>query len=94
MNRDHWFWKYAYENKGVYIQGGIATFMVNLFALVIGFFVMVVYDFEEAKLKAKQAIEIESRRDEALFNEFKARKGLEALEQEIKKLEKFLIQLK
>ena len=44
MNRDHWFWKYAYENKGVYIQGGIATLMVNLFALVIGFFVMVVYD--------------------------------------------------
>ena len=41
MNRDHWFWKYAYENKGVYIQGGIATLMVNLFALVIGFFVMV-----------------------------------------------------
>ena len=41
---DHWFWKYAYENKGVYIQGGIATLLVNLFALVIGFFVMVVYD--------------------------------------------------
>ena len=39
MNRDHWFWKYAYENKGVYAQGGIATLMVNLFALVIGFFV-------------------------------------------------------
>ena len=41
---DHWFWKYAYENKGVYIQGGIATLLVNMFALVIGFFVMVVYD--------------------------------------------------
>ena len=41
---DHWFWKYALENKGVYIQAGIATFLVNLFALVIGFFVMVVYD--------------------------------------------------
>ena len=41
---DHWFWKHAYENKGVYIQGGIATLLVNLFALVIGFFVMVVYD--------------------------------------------------
>ena len=41
---DHWFWKYAYENKGVYIQGGIATLLVNVFALVIGFFVMVVYD--------------------------------------------------
>ena len=41
---DHWFWRYAYENKGVYIQGGIATLLVNLFALVIGFFVMVVYD--------------------------------------------------
>ena len=44
MDQNHWFWKYAYENKGVYIQGGIATLMVNLFALVIGFFVMVVYD--------------------------------------------------
>ena len=41
---DHWFWRYAYENKGVYIQGGIATLLVNVFALVIGFFVMVVYD--------------------------------------------------
>ena len=41
---DHWFWKYALENKGVYVQAGIATFLVNLFALVIGFFVMVVYD--------------------------------------------------
>ena len=41
---DHWFWKYAYENKGIYIQGGIATLLVNVFALVIGFFVMVVYD--------------------------------------------------
>jgi len=41
---DHWFWKYAYENKNVYIQGGVATLLVNLFALVIGFFVMVVYD--------------------------------------------------
>ena len=41
---DHWFWKYALENKGVYIQAGIATFLVNVFALVIGFFVMVVYD--------------------------------------------------
>lgn len=41
---DHWFWKYALENKGVYIQAGIATLLVNLFALVIGFFVMVVYD--------------------------------------------------
>ena len=36
--------KYALENKGVYVQAGIATFLVNLFALVIGFFVMVVYD--------------------------------------------------
>ena len=52
-------------------------------------FVMAVYDFEEAKLKAKQAIEIESKRDEALFNEFKARQGFEALEQEINNLEKF-----
>ena len=52
-------------------------------------FVMAVYDFEEAKLKAKQAIEIESKRDEALFNEFKARQGFEALDQEINKLEKF-----
>ena len=52
-------------------------------------FVMAVYDFEEAKLKAKQAIEIESKRDEALFNEFKARQGFEALEEEINKLEKF-----
>ena len=41
---DHWFWKYALENKGVYIQAGIATLLVNVFALVIGFFVMVVYD--------------------------------------------------
>ena len=41
---DHWFWRYALENKGVYFQAGIATLMVNLFALVIGFFVMVVYD--------------------------------------------------
>ena len=41
---DHWFWKYALENKGVYTQAGIATLMVNVFALVIGFFVMVVYD--------------------------------------------------
>ncbi len=41
---EHWFWKYAFENKGVYIQAGIATLLVNLFALVIGFFVMVVYD--------------------------------------------------
>ena len=41
---NHWFWKYALENKGVYVQAGIATFLVNLFALVIGFFVMVVYD--------------------------------------------------
>ena len=41
---DHWFWRYALENKGVYFQAGIATFLVNLFALVIGFFVMVVYD--------------------------------------------------
>ena len=30
--------------KGVYVQAGIATLLVNLFALVIGFFVMVVYD--------------------------------------------------
>ena len=52
-------------------------------------FVMAVYDSDEAKLKAKQAIEIESKRDEALFNEFKARQGFEALEQEINKLEKF-----
>ena len=29
MNRDHWFWKYAYDNKGVYIQAGIATLLVN-----------------------------------------------------------------
>ncbi|MFL2821460.1 MAG: ATP-binding cassette domain-containing protein [Alphaproteobacteria bacterium] len=41
---EHWFWKYAFENKNVYIQAGIATLLVNLFALVIGFFVMVVYD--------------------------------------------------
>ena len=41
---DHWFWRYALANKGVYFQAGIATLMVNLFALVIGFFVMVVYD--------------------------------------------------
>ena len=41
---EHWFWKYAFENKGVYVQAGIATLLVNLFALVIGFFVMVVYD--------------------------------------------------
>ena len=41
---DHWFWKYALENKGVYTQAGIATLLVNVFALVIGFFVMVVYD--------------------------------------------------
>ena len=41
---DHWFWRYALENKGVYFQAGIATFLVNVFALVIGFFVMVVYD--------------------------------------------------
>ena len=34
----------AYENKGVYIQGGIATLLVNLFALAIGVFVKVVYD--------------------------------------------------
>ena len=40
---DHWFLKYALEDKGVYVQAGIATFLVNLFALVIGF-VMVVYD--------------------------------------------------
>ena len=52
-------------------------------------FVMAVYDLEEAKLKAKQAIEIESKRDEALFNEFKARQGFEALELEINKLGKF-----
>ena len=53
QNQNHWFWKYAYENKGVYIQGGIATFMVNLFAMVIGFFVMVVYD----RVVPNQAIE-------------------------------------
>ena len=41
---DHWFWKYAFENKGSYIQAGIATFFVNVFALGVGFFVMVVYD--------------------------------------------------
>ncbi len=41
---EHWFWKYAFENKNVYIQAGVATLLVNLFALVIGFFVMVVYD--------------------------------------------------
>ena len=52
-------------------------------------FVMVVYDFEEAKLKAKQAIEIEAKKDEALFNEFKARQGFEALDQELNKLEQF-----
>ena len=33
---DHWFWRYALANKGVYFQAGIATLMVN-FALVIGF---------------------------------------------------------
>ena len=52
-------------------------------------FVMAVYDSDEAKLKAKQAIEIESKIDEALFNEIKARQGFEALEQEINELEKF-----
>ena len=41
---DHWFWKYAFENKGSYFQAGIATFFVNIFALAVGFFVMVVYD--------------------------------------------------
>ena len=50
---------------------------------------MVVYDIEEAKLKAKQAVEIELKRDEALFNEFKARQGFEALDQELNKLEQF-----
>ena len=41
---DHWFWKYALENKGSYFQAGVATFFVNIFALAVGFFVMVVYD--------------------------------------------------
>ena len=41
---DHWFWKYAFENKGSYFQAGVATFFVNIFALAVGFFVMVVYD--------------------------------------------------
>ena len=34
---EHWFWKYAFENKNVYIQAGIATLLVNLFALVLVF---------------------------------------------------------
>ena len=41
---DHWFWKYAIQNKGSYFQAAVATFFVNIFALAVGFFVMVVYD--------------------------------------------------
>ena len=52
-------------------------------------FVMVVYDFEEAKLKAKQAIEVEAKKDKTLFIESKVRQEFEALDQELNKLEQF-----
>ena len=46
-------------------------------------FVMVVYDEVKARSEAKKAIEVEAKKNEALYNEFKAMQGFEALNKEI-----------
>ena len=49
-------------------------------------FVMVVYDAEKAKAEAKRVVEAEAKKDEALYNEFKAVQGFDALNKEIDNL--------
>ena len=46
-------------------------------------FVMVVYDVDKAKIEAKKAVEAEAKKDEALYNEFKAVQGFDSLNEEI-----------
>ena len=46
-------------------------------------YVMVVYDAEKAKAEAKKAVEAAAKKDEALYNEFKARQAFDALDEEI-----------
>ena len=41
---DHWFWKYAYENKGCLYSRWYSNSFGKSICIVIGFFVMVVYD--------------------------------------------------
>ena len=52
-------------------------------------FVMVVYDAEKAKAEAKKAVEAEAKKDEALYNEFKAVQGFDALNEEIDNMETY-----
>ena len=50
---------------------------------------MVVYDAEKAKAEAKKAVEAEAKKDEALYNEFKAVQGFDALNEEIDNMETY-----
>ena len=42
--RQHWFWGTMWEYRSLYLQLLPASLMVNLFALVMPFFVMIIYD--------------------------------------------------
>tara|TARA_B100000809_G_C14916558_1_gene451843 strand:+ start:217 stop:753 length:537 start_codon:yes stop_codon:yes gene_type:complete len=46
-------------------------------------FVMVTYDVNEARIQTKNAMRNSAKKDEALYNEFKARQGFDALDKEI-----------
>tara|TARA_B100001250_G_scaffold395519_1_gene400512 strand:+ start:76 stop:621 length:546 start_codon:yes stop_codon:yes gene_type:complete len=52
-------------------------------------YVMVVYDSDEAIAEAKKAIETEAKKDEALYNEFKANQGFDVLNKEIDNLKPY-----
>ena len=49
-------------------------------------FVMVTYDVNEARIQTKNAMRNSAKKDEALYNEFKARQGFDALDKEIDRM--------
>ena len=50
-------------------------------------FVMVTYDINEVRTQAKQTARNAAKKEEALYNEFKARQGFDDLDKEIDKME-------
>ena len=50
-------------------------------------FVLVTYDASEARMQAKEATRNAAKKQEALYNEFKAKQGFEALDKEIDSME-------
>ncbi len=52
-NRSHWFWSTIKRSRGLYAEVLVASFLVNLFALVTPLFIMNVYD----RVVPNQAIE-------------------------------------